>query len=476
MKKGGILCVIPLVSFIISSSLNAQDPDVEPPDSILAPASSLIFIPADWEKIGPDAIETEIADLLTNAASDLDIIEVVDWLYADDVIYDESIQIDKQIDPSLALFIGEYGEIDHVYLFRINSFIQEGRADMRDDRSSASKLANFFINLLDDEKTDSSESYAKNIFTKVEIEFDLIDVRKAEIIKNFIIRAQYTGGRRVYSHTKVMDILYQRMQNEIERQYLPSFSNYNLDGNIKISRNPDDKIIEKGDMLEIYEPDSIEYIEGTEIRTPGESVAYCQVQEATLKYYRTSLLRQWAPIGTNFVAREFHRQVYGFGLEIIAPVSSDYYSFNMRFFYSPIQKWDWGGVFRLQRVEDSWNELNWGIGFGLFGSYKLLNISRFALKARLDADFDLFFKHDDSDESVTLALGSLAPGLNTEFVFSKSTDIYFHAGYRFFGQSNDWEVSTDEDEPDIDAYWDGSAPEMDISGTFVIIGFRFIFN
>ena len=37
-------------------------------------------------------------------------------------------------------------------------------------------------------------------------------------------------------------------------------------------------------MLEIYEPDSIEYIEGTEIRTPGESIAYCQVQETTLKY------------------------------------------------------------------------------------------------------------------------------------------------------------------------------------------------
>ena len=123
MKKGGILCVSTIILFSFSTYLNAQINVSESPDSINTPASSLIFIPADWEKVGPDAIETEVADLLTDAAVDLDCIEVIDWLYADDVIYDESIEVEKEIDPSLALFIGEYGKIDHVYIFRINSFV-----------------------------------------------------------------------------------------------------------------------------------------------------------------------------------------------------------------------------------------------------------------------------------------------------------------------------------------------------------------
>ncbi|MEJ2544456.1 MAG: hypothetical protein P8Y99_10355 [Calditrichaceae bacterium] len=148
----------------------------------------------------------------------------------------------------------------------------------------------------------------------------------------------------------------------------------------------------------------------------------------------------------------------------------------MRFFYSPIQKWDWGGVFRIQRVEDSWNELNWGVGFGAFVSYKLFNISRFALKSRLDADLDVFFKNDDYDESATLALGSFAPGLSAEFVFSKNTDIYFQTGYRFFGNSDNWEINMDDDEPEYDAYWIDSAPKMDISGIYVNVGFRFLYK
>ncbi|HES60289.1 MAG TPA: hypothetical protein ENO18_07645 [Caldithrix sp.] len=476
MQKCSIRCVIPILVLISYSILFAQDQEFESADSTITAPRSLIFIPADWENVKPDAVETEMADLLTNAAIDLDIMEVVDWLYADDVIYDESIEVTEQIDPSLALFIGEYGKIDHVYLFKVNAFFQEGRADRADDRTSADKLAAFFINLLDDEKTNIPEPHAKNIYTEIEIEFNLIDVRKAEMMRNFIIRAQFTGGRRFYSRTEAMDILYQRIQEELKRQYLSSFSIHNLEGGIKLSRNPDDQVINKGDLLEIFEPDQIEYVNGAEIRTSGESAAYCRVQEQTLKYYSTSLLRQWAPIDTNFVAREFTKHNYGFALEIPAPVSDAYYSFNLRLFYSPIQMWDWGGVFRIQRVEDSWNELNWGIGFGLFSSYKLFNISRFALKARLDADFDFFFKEDDYNESVTLVLGSLSPGLCAEFVFSQNTDIYFHAGYRFFGKSNNWQVSTDEDEPDIDAYWNEASPEMNISGTFVNIGFRFIFN
>ncbi|MEJ2544457.1 MAG: hypothetical protein P8Y99_10360 [Calditrichaceae bacterium] len=287
MNKGGILYVISIFVIISCTSLHAQDPVVEPHDSITTPPSSLIFIPADWDKVGPNAIETEIADLFIDAAINLDIIEVVDWLYADDVIYDESIDVENQIDPPLALFIGEIGRIDHVYLFKINSFIQEGREDIPDDRSFTDKLSAFFINMLDDEKTTSSESYPKNIHTEIEIELDLIDVRKAEIIRNFLIQAQYTGGRKYYSRTKLMDIIYHRIQDELKRQYLSSFSIYNLETNIQLLREPGEQILERGDMLELYEPDQIDYAEGAEIRTPGKPVAYCQVQEKTLKYYRT---------------------------------------------------------------------------------------------------------------------------------------------------------------------------------------------
>jgi hypothetical protein len=456
--------------------LDAQSEIGALPDSIFTPAQSLIFIPADWDNVGQNSMEFEIADLLTEAAIDLDCIEVVDWLYADDVIYNESIEVEKQIDPSLALFIGEYGKIDHVYLFRIKSFIQEGRPNEPDERDFAEKLANFFINMFDDNKTDSLASFAKNIYTEIELEIDLINVRSAELIETFIIKAEHMGGRRLFSHTKTMDILADRAKTELKRKYFFSLPIYDLESNIKLSRNPGDGMVVKGDMFEILQPDRIEYVNDAVLRIPGKRVGYCRIDEITLKYYRAALLRQWAPIDKDYVAMEFKQELHGFAFDMLAPVKNGYFAFNARVFYSPIQKWDWGAALRFQKAEDSWNEQNWGIGFGLFASYRLLNISRFALKARLDADFDIFFKDDDSDETVTLALGSIAPGLSADFVFSKATDIYFHTGYRFFGKSDEWEVSTDDDEPEINAYWNNTAPEMDMSGTFVILGLRFLFN
>lgn len=473
MRKGEILHLTILSFFLFGYHLQAQPITDVPNDTIISPAQSLIFIPADWNNIGPNTIETEIANLLTDAAIDLDFIEVVDWLYTDDVIYDESIDIENQIDPPLALFIGEYGKIDHVYLFRIKSFVQEGRPDGPDNRSIGEKVSNFFINLLDDDKSDSLDVYAKNIHTEISLEIDLIDVRKAEIIETFILQADFTGGRRLISHTSVMDLLSNRIKYQLQKNYFFSRPISDLERGIILSRSPGFDEVYMGDLLEITEPNQYEYVDDAVINIPGKSVAYCKIDDITPRYYRAKMLRQWAPIDTGYTVIEFEKQVHGFSLDMVAPIKNRYVALNTRVYYSPIHKWDWGGGFRVQKANDSWNEHNWGIGFGLFGSYRFLNISRFALKTRLDADFDIFFKEDDLGETVSVSLGSIAPGICAEFVFSKNTDICILGGYRFSNVSDDWQVDMDDDEPEIDAFWEDPAPKMDLSGIFVNIGFRF---
>ena len=476
MIKGTVLPGVLIWVFTLGITLSAQTEISEPQDSILSPPQSMIFIPADWENTGPNSIESDIAYLLTDAARELDCIEVIDWLYTDDVFYNDSIQVDKLIDPSLALYIGEYGHIDQVYLFRIISYLQEGRPPGQANQSFADKLSNFFINLMDDQRTDSTEKYAKNIYTKIELNIDLIDVRRAEILKTFLIRAEYTGGRKLVSMSRTMDILKRKIQDELKRNYFISTKISGLDSGIELFRKKNDKSIRVGDIFEIIEPGLAEYYDDGVMYLPGKNAGYCQVEKVAYSYYKARLLRQWAPIDTGFTALEFKQQIHGFAMDILSPANKTYVAFTARVFYQPILSWDWGISFRVQKAEDSIREQNWGIGFGALGTYRILNISRFALKARLDADVDFFFKDDDSGNSVTLILGSLAPGLSADFVFAKNTDIYLHGGYRFWGKSDKWQANNSENDSKSDAYWDGPSPEMDLSGSFVNVGIRFLFK
>jgi len=101
MRKGVFLLLFVMLFFLFKNYLNAQ-PDLQiPTDSVISPARSLIFIPADWQKVDANSIESEVAFLFSDVAIDLDCIEVFDWLFADDVIYDESIEVEQQIDPPL---------------------------------------------------------------------------------------------------------------------------------------------------------------------------------------------------------------------------------------------------------------------------------------------------------------------------------------------------------------------------------------
>jgi len=187
----------------------------------------------------------------------------------------------------------------------------------------------------------------------------------------------------------------------------------------------------------------------------------------------SQVLRQWAPIDTGFQAVEFASDIRGFVITGSAPIASNYTALGFQGNWSPIHALDWGGGFRVLRMKDSFEDSNWGIGFGAYGSWRFLNLYKFALKARADLDLDIFFREDDADDTVSLALPSTSIGLNAEILLSPKSDFIFYTGYRFFGSSNSWQRSSDE-ETDEDAFWIDKRPKMDVSGLFVKIGYRIL--
>jgi len=438
----------------------------------------LIFIPADWANTEIESIEGEVADLFTEVAVDLGRFYVAHWLIVDDIMYAEDIEVEDQIDESLALEFGELSEVEQVFLFEVVNFSQIGVPEEEDEEEEYSFFEKITIGLIKaifsgDSENDEYGPYSDNIRTEIGIEFKQIDVTQSELLQTFSIFVEHTGGKIEKSKSKAFKELRGRFTDELKKLYLLNAQVVSMNGSKLFINMGSSMGIKKDQIFEIFESDKFEKEDNEEVIIPGTSTGYFKVSSVSERSNFSQVLRQWAPIDTGFQAVEFASDIRGFVITGSAPIASNYTALGFQGNWSPIHALDWGGGFRVLRMKDSFEDSNWGIGFGAYGSWRFLNLYKFALKARADLDLDIFFREDDADDTVSLALPSTSIGLNAEILLSPKSDFIFYTGYRFFGSSNSWQRSSDE-ETDEDAFWIDKRPKMDVSGLFVKIGYRIL--
>ena len=477
-KPIGFLFIIILIVLLQSISLPAQN--------VLSGAAiqsydqlGLIFIPAEWDKSVYGSLEAEIADLFTITARSLKRFFVADWLVVDDIIYEEDLLVPQNIDDSMALQFGELAGMDEVFLFEIVRFAQVGVPpddDDDDDSSFFTKLVVGFIKLLFSKVPEYPEDglYADNMQTTVEIAFTQIDVANAEISQQFFVFAEHTGGNRDESKIKAFSALSERIQEELKRTFLLTPGIQAIRDRQIIFDLGANMGIQKGDLYEIVEPDRRQIIAGEEQIFAGKKVGLAQVVSVDESNSAIRLLRQWAPLDTTFQALEFTSDWKGLILNTSAPLLRNYWSLGMQLNWRPIHPLDGGGGLRILRKTDSFDQADWGFGFGGYGSWRFLHLYKLTLQTRLDMDVDFFIRRDDQDDWVNTALFSISPGVQAEILLSRRRDLVLTAGYRFFGSSNSWQKFSDEDEEAQDAVWIDRAPRLDISGFYINIGYRFI--
>jgi len=127
---------------------------------------------------------------------------------------------------------------------------------------------------------------------------------------------------------------------------------------------------------------------------------------------------------------------------------------------------------QIIKVTDSYDEDDYGCGFGGFGIWRFINTSKIDLGGKLGINLDIPFKKDDAGQTVHTLLFSSHIGMVGEFLISKKLDFSITAGYRFGLRNDNWQYT--EDEEDIPAYWEQDAPEVKNSGLMVAIGFKYL--
>jgi hypothetical protein len=103
-----------------------------------------------------------------------------------------------------------------------------------------------------------------------------------------------------------------------------------------------------------------------------------------------------------------------------------------------------------------------------------LNSPKFKISGRAGLDFDVAFRKDDENKTVNLGFFSVPVGLVGDIYLSRKSDISIFAGYRFSGRTDSWQRPS-EGEESKSAVWSDGAPQVNVSGIFVTVGYKIIF-
>lgn len=310
------------------------------------------------------------------------------------------------------------------------------------------------------------------IHTELILNAWIVDIRTQEVIAPFEIDVFYTGGSRQTSLSKAMSQLRQKAIYELKWFYWLAAEITERHDNLRELPIGADMMIRKNELFEIIEPDrAIETDEG-ELIIIGGPVALAAVVDTAKDNSHLKILRQWRDDYPGSWAVEHPKKVFALQLSYIPPVTDAYTHFALHYNNSPLRSLDWGFGVQFIKVVDTFNDNDYGFGFGGFGIYRFLNLARLNLGAKIGCDLDIPFRNDDDDQTVSTALLSSNIGIVAEFLISAKVDLVLMAGYRFGLKSKEWSYS--EDEESYDAYWENEAPEVDNSGFTISVGTRFL--
>lgn len=451
----------------------------------------LVILPAldDADSTG-FSINREVNRTVASVAAGLGRFEIIDRNDLESILQEQDLALLGLVDDSSAVEIGRIAAAQEALRITVLNFHQIGvpkdsdsdEDDEEDDEGVGAAIAKVILfGLLKGgakgEKQDL-DPYRDNIQTQISIEVRNIDVETSQTLYSFQAGATHTGGARGKSRDKAMRKLRNSISTELRKFYL-------LESRVIAVRGAELFLplgsaigLRRGMLFTIVEPDREEQFGDMTIAIPGRPVAYARVQEVSETGNRSLVLRRWGEIRPGYAAREQIAPLWGLQLDVRPSLNSTGSGeFGFRFHGKAIQRIDFGLGLHFASATDSRDDSNPGFLLNaLAGSRRNLS-SSLALYTRVELGFGAFFRDDDNGQMVNAGVGTLSLGADLELLRSRGSDLVVGLAWRFGGKSSKWTYSEGDgdDSTTTDAFWNGAAPEVDISGLFVTVGYRFIF-
>jgi len=484
-----------LITFIFSiivlysnlSNLNAQEA-IQIENRITSEKKRLLILSSKIDDQDTYSIDKEVASVITNVATQLGRFEVIDRNNLQSILDEQALQLTGVINDSMVVSIGNIAAAREAFVITVTNFFQKGvpkQDEDKEDEDDASFWEKIIGQLIleivkglftsESQKT-KEDPYWNNIQTQLSVQVDKINIETGQSLRSFNIDVGHTGGTRGKSRAKVIKKLRKQTIQELKTLYLLTTEVISVDNGEVLLLLGADIGVRKGTVFEIVKPDQIRKFKDKTITVPGRRAGFVSAEDISAESNRSIILRQWRTIQSGDKALEQVKPIYGLQVNFIPPLDT-YYSLGIQAHVCPLQKRDWGFGLRFIQITDSFNDKDNGFGFSAFGAQRFLNTSKLALLGRLGLDFDFASRKDDEDHTVTTLAVSAHLGINAEILISEKSDLVISAGYRFGGKSSNWQYSEGEDE-DIETHpvvWNNDSPEVNISGFFLTLGYKFIF-
>jgi hypothetical protein len=429
----------------------------------------ILILPGAISESEDQAMENDITDRVVDIAWELGRFEVFDRYDVRDLLLKYHKAPYGSLPDSVVLTIGEEIKCDEALIIDILSFSQIGVPPEEDEEKED---RNFVESIFDGLFSSDSEDYSDNIHTRLTVQFRNIDLISGEEIDRFKVRVSHTGGTKPESKEEVLENFGDVVSNEVRMIYQLVSEVIDVDGvdlNLHLSSNVG---ITRNTLFEIIEPNQIKTEGEEEITSPGKSAGLVCVQSASDTVNQSLIIRQWRAIEPGYYANEFNKNIHGIQLFFLPKFPGDYMYIGGQFHSNPLGAWDFGGGMHYTSVTDSYNEVDHGLGFSVFGARRIYTLTALMLYAKLGTNLDIPFKDDDDGQSVTSVVLSVSLGISCNLMFTKKSDIEINFGYRLSAKSSDWSYS--EEEQRYDAFWLEEVPVIDLSGFYFTVGYKFI--
>ena len=315
---------------------------------------------------------------------------------------------------------------------------------------------------------------AGNIRTTITLQAEYYDIEREQYLGALQIQAEYCGGDSSRSRERAWKKLEQKLVLEFTRIYSASAGGV-LDaaGSRMTLDIGSQQGVDRNMYMEIIAPDRITGEAETEGIVDGGVVALGAVLDVAEECCTLRIVRQWRDHYPGSWALYRPGSLFALQLTVTPALMVNYSNYTLHFHAGVERALEGGGGFSILRAQDSQGRDDYGFGFSGFTLWRFLNRPRLDGGVRCGFDFDIPFRKDDDGGTVSTLLFSLHVGFTGEIVLSPGTDLVLFGGYRHGFKNSHWNYSREEET--LPAYWLGEAPEVNNTGFFLSVGYKWIF-
>lgn len=483
--------VIPILITVILLSLGSGELKAQTEeDELVSPERlKILILPSNISNSKDNSIEEEVTGYVADIATNLGRFDVIDRNHIGSIVREQKLQLSGLIDESMITEMGNIAAAKDGILVNVTHYSQIGVPkdddhdddDDDEDKSIIESIIGGIVRSIARSKNNSEERYPNNIQTSLTVDIKKIDIETGLTSQSVSIRVGHTGGNKGKSKDKTINKLKKRIVFEMKNFYLLTTGVEVLpDGRIFIPAGYEIGV-KKGTIFEIIGISKKINVRGKTYSFEADRVAFVEAYELLDEGNLARPVRMWKPIRTGYKAIEFHRPLSATSLYYSRFATGDM-ALNVVVEFLPFSNLSGWFGFRYIRGKDSRGDVDNGFGIDFGPSLKLINEESFSVKLMAGIGGLAFFKFDDaskvdnafSSKIVNTATVSSIISLNFDYFKSESRDFSIQFAYRFDSGSSNWKnLGEGEDEPDYDAIWLGSTPEIDITGFYISVGYKF---